>query len=311
MRAQRFVDLTERMIYLRSIPVASMLPPPVLKIIASSLKERIFSPGELLMREGEPISGLHLLTEGVVELTRRGAPPERVEPPESLGFLGVLAKSEAKYHAVAKTSVHTLELSLELTFELLEDHYELLHATLQWLSDSLLQEIQILPAEVLESRLDGVPANVPEDRPLDLVEKVVWLRTLSAFQKTNLNGLAAMANHMQEVRFRDGDRLWSAGENAEYSYFFLKGRAKCETPDGRVWRAGPTSVNGGLEAMAHKQRWYNITAEGPLVVFLSPITSFIDLLEDDFALTQAFLARIASDVIGLLERKAAGGKRIR
>ena len=36
MKAPRFVDLTERMIYLRSIPVASMLPTSVLKIIAST-----------------------------------------------------------------------------------------------------------------------------------------------------------------------------------------------------------------------------------------------------------------------------------
>src|SRR5262245_37485137 len=118
-----------------------------------------------------------------------------------------------------------------------------------------------MPASGLEGRLDGVDASVPEHRELDLVERVVWLRTLTAFMKTNLNALAAMSKQMIEVRLKDGERIWALGDHSDHAFFLLRGRAKCSAPDGRVWRAGPTSVTGGMEAMGNKPRWYDMHAE--------------------------------------------------
>lgn len=308
MKTPRFVDLTERMIYLRSIPVASMLPTSVLKIIASSLTERQFAPGELLMKEGEPIGGLHLLTEGKVALVRKGAPFGALAPPQSLGFLGILARQEGTYHATAEVPVRSLELPSEVLTELLEDHFEFMHATCRYLTERLLYELQEMPAAALESRLDGVDAQIPQHRDLDLVERVVWLRTLGAFTKTNLNALAAMAKQMIEVRMPDGARVWSRGDQPDCAFMVMAGRLKCHAEDGRVWRAGPSSVNGGLEGMANKPRWYDMTADGPIAALKAPIGAFVGVLEDDFGLAQAFMARIAADLIGVLERKVAEGK---
>jgi CRP-like cAMP-binding protein len=307
-KAPRFFDLTERMIYLRSIPVASMLPAPVLKIIASSLSERQFAQGEILMKEGAPISGLHLLTEGKISLVRKGHSFGTLSPPQSLGFLGILARQDGTYHATADLPTRTLELPADVLMELMEDHFEFLHATTRYLSERLLYELQEMPASALESRLDGVDAVVPENRELDLVERVVWLRALTAFTKTNLNALAAMAKQMNEQRLVPGARLWTTGDNSDHALFVVAGRGRCEAPDGRIWRAGPTSVCGGMEGMANKPRWYSMIAETPMVTFRAPIGSFIEVLEDDFGLAQSFTSRIASDLIGLLERKAVEGK---
>ena len=52
MRGDRRFDLTDRIIYLHSIPVATGQPTAVLKALASSMRERTFAPGEVLMREG-------------------------------------------------------------------------------------------------------------------------------------------------------------------------------------------------------------------------------------------------------------------
>ena len=46
----RYVDLTERILHLRSIPVGAMLPAAVLKTIAGCLRERTFDAGTVLMR---------------------------------------------------------------------------------------------------------------------------------------------------------------------------------------------------------------------------------------------------------------------
>lgn len=304
----RLLDLTERIIYLRSIPVAAILPPPVLKVLATNFRERRFARGELLMQEGRPIRALHLLIDGKVSLIKGGRAFGQLTPPQSLGFLGIIAGGDGTYDATAETEVHSLELDAETMIELMEDHFEFFRATLRYLCERFVAELEELPAEILQSRLDGVDAILPEHRPLELVERMAWLRALSVFNETNLNGLAVMAMTVTERRFQPGERIWSAGEHAGENLFVLAGRARCRTPDGlRVWRAGPSSAIGGLEAVAERPRWYDLFADTNLVVLRLPNAAFLDLLEDDFPMATAFMRRISRDVLQLLEAKAARG----
>src|SRR4051812_38787407 len=104
----RLVDLTERMIYLRSIPVAAVLPSTVIKILAAELRDRSFGAGEMLRRGGEPIHGLHLLLEGRLSLVRKGNRFGELAPPQTLGFLGILARTDGTYEARADTEVRSL-----------------------------------------------------------------------------------------------------------------------------------------------------------------------------------------------------------
>src|SRR5204863_7094051 len=108
--------------------------------------------------------------------------------------------------------------------ELLEDHGELLRATLRYLCERLLYEIQDLEADALQSLLDGEDVAVPEDRPLDRVERLVYLRSLGPFKRANLNALAMMAQQLAEVRLAPGEPVWSAGDPADDNFFVLSGR---------------------------------------------------------------------------------------
>jgi CRP-like cAMP-binding protein len=304
----RFVDPTERIIYLRSIPVAAVMPTPVLRIIAAELKERTFSAGEKLMQEGEPIHGLHLLIDGKLSLERKGAPFGTLAPPQSLGFLGILARSEGTYDARAETPVRTLEFDADTLLEVLEDHHEFLEASVRYLAERLLYEIQELPQEAMERRLEGAPPSVPE-RELDLVERILMLRRLRAFGSTNLNALAVMARHLVEQRLEPNTPIWRKGDASSDAFIVLSGTLVCEERDSqRKWRAGPTSVLGGLEAFAEKPRWYDLSAESNVVGFHLPEGSFQDLLEDDFGLASDFIATLAADLLGILEKKAASGQ---
>lgn len=304
----RFVDLTERIIYLRAIPVGAMLPPPVLKIIASYLRETSFDAGDSLMREGEPISALRLLTEGGLSLIRNGKPFGKLAPPQSLGLLGILARADGTYDAMAEVATRCLELDSETLLELLEDHFELLQATLQYLCERLMYEIMELPGETLGDLLEGKATELPE-RDLDLVERMVYLRSLRVFDKANLNALAALAERVVQCRFESGAVIWRSGEPSTCTYFVLRGGARCATDDGQKrWVAGASSVIGGIEAMAGMPRWYQLTAETPLTMFKLPIDCFMDILEDDFALAMAFVALFAAQLVELLEHKAATGQ---
>lgn len=307
-RKDRFSDVTERILYLRSIPVAALLSPPVLKVIAGQMREATFAPGAALMREGQPIDALYFLTSGRLELLRKGKPFGTLAPPQTLGFLGILARGDGTYDATAQEETSTFVLDAEVLTELLEDHFELLRATVRYLCERLLAELQELPEEALGSRLEAEPIPPAPARPMDLVERMVYLRRLRAFKNTNLNSVAVLARHLVEERHAPGDRLWSPGESADANFFIAHGRVRCATPDGRTWGAGPLNALGGIEAEAARPRWYEMTADTELVVFRLPIAGWEDVLEDDFALAQDFMSVLATQLVDVLERKAAQGR---
>jgi CRP-like cAMP-binding protein len=302
---RRFVDLTERMIYLRSIPVAAMLPPPVLKAIAAYLRERTFEAGELLMRVGEPIMALQLLTEGKLALVRGGTEMGTLAPPQSLGFMGILARSDGTYDATAVTRVRSLELASDALLELLEDHFPLLHATLTYLAERLLYELMELPPAML-----GFPFEPPlevGDRPIDLVEEILLLRRMSGFKRTNVNALAALSRQLREVRYPAGTQLWKRGEPAESALFIASGVVVCHKEAGE-WRYGPGTAAGGIENLAGKPRWYDASAETALVALEGRGEGMIDLFEDSFSMGMDFVSMMAEALSGILERKAALGQ---
>jgi CRP-like cAMP-binding protein len=304
----RFVDLTDRIIYLRSIPVAAELPPPVLKIIASYLRERSFPAGSHVMREGEPIEALHLLTDGGLELVRKGKPFGKLEPPQSLGFLGILARSDGTYDATAAVDTRSLELDSETLIELIEDHGELMIAVLRYLGDRLLYEVRELEAAMLEKRYGGSGAPLDGTRADDLVERIAFLRTLAGFSRTNLNALAVIARVFDLRHFEPGERVWSAGEPPDDVVVVIDGEIQCQTEDGKEWTAGPRAFLGVLEGIAQRPHWFHVTAKTRAAAFRCRMPAIIDLFEDDFPMAMDFISLLSMELVDLLETKVALGQ---
>lgn len=304
----RFPDVTERILYLRSIPVAAVLPPPVLKVIAGQMKEDSFPAGASLMREGQPIEALHFLTSGRLALIRKGIAFGHLAPPQTLGFLGILARGDGTYDATAEEEITTFRLDAEVLTELLEDHFELLRATVRYLAERLSAEIQDLPQEQLGSRLEAEEIPPPPPNAMDLVDRMVYLRRLRAFRSTNLNSVAMMARMMIEERHPAGTRIWTAADPADANMFIVHGRVRCRAADGRTWTVGPLNALGGLESAAVRPRWYELVAETDFVGLRMPISGFEDVLEDDFALAQDFMSVFAMQLVDILEKNAAAGR---
>jgi CRP-like cAMP-binding protein len=302
----RFVDVTERMIYLRSIPVAASLGTPVIKIIARNLKERSFKSGDMLMREGEPIESLHLLTDGRLDLVRKGKPFGSLAPPQSLGFLGIIARGDGTYDARAELDTRSLELDAETLLELMEDHFELLSATLKYVSERLLYEVQELPAETLTARMDGTELLPP--RQLDLVERMVYLQTMRPFARANLSALAVLAQLGTSFVHPAGTPIWRQNDPADKTMILISGLAECRTAEGKTWLAGPNSAVGAMDTLSGKPRWHDVEARSTISGLWLPTQGFLELLEDDFSMASTFIATIAADLIGVLEKKAAEGK---
>ncbi len=308
-RSAQLVDLTERLIYLRSIPVAATLPMPVLRLIAAALTARTYPAGAHLMKQGEPIEALHFLIQGKVALSRNGRSLGDLAPPQSLGFLGILARADGTYDATAAVDTETLELEAEPLYELFEEHFALLHASLRYAAERLCSDMQELPAEALAIPFDEHVGPVP-DRPLDLVERIFFLRRVTAFSRASLSALAVVAEQLVEVRTgAAGEVLWRPGDRSEHALMIVAGAVECATADGQKrFRYGPGTAVGGIEALAGRPRWYGVTTAGPLVALRGRTDDLLDVFEDHYPMAMDFVAMLASGIIALMERKAALGE---
>lgn len=299
-------DLTQKMLHIRQIPVGAMLPAGIVRVIAAHLRERTFGPGQRLMRRGEPIDGLHMLLHGGVKLTRDEAPLGDLDAPQTLGFLGILARIDGPYDAIAKNEINAYELDSDTLIELLEDHFELFSATLRYLAERTSSDMQELPQEALG--MPSVELGVIPDRPLDVIERVMFLRKSSGLAQASINALAVMSRQMEEHRVKPGTRFWKVGDPSEQALFIVKGTVLCETADGRQFRYGPGTGAGGIEALADRPRWYSVTAETDLVGLMGRTDHLLDLFENHHRMGLDFITMLAKAQIGLVARRAAMGQ---
>jgi CRP-like cAMP-binding protein len=300
------LDLTERMLHLRQVPVTTMLPAPVLRILASAMRPRTLAPGKQVLSQGTPMEAMYLLTDGALTLTRDGAPFGAINAPQTVGFLSILARQDTPYDAVANIETRALELETDTLLELFADHFELLSATLRYLAERLWLEFQELPAEAL-----GIPAadlgTIP-NRPLDPVERILAFRKTSGFATANLNALAVLTRQTEETRIGPGVTLWEPGDRADRVIFVVKGSVLCNTEDGRTFRYGTGTGVGGIEALAYRPRWYRATTETDVVGFWGHTENLFDLFEHQLRMAMDFIAMLARAQLGLLERKAKLGQ---
>ncbi len=301
-RSRSFVDVTERAIYLRSIPVAAELPPRVLHLIALSLVEREFAAGDVVQRAGEPVEALHLLVEGELALRKGDVQAGTISPPQSVGFLDIIARSEGSWAAVATRPTRTLELNGDRLLQLMEDHFSLFSATLRYAAERLLYEMQELPAAALSIKPETLPIAVPS-RPLDLVERVLIMRSMSVFKRTNVNALSVLTEAMPEHRVAAGTELFAIGDAPTFTVFIVDGTLACTAADGRAFELGTGTAAGGVESLANKPRWYRAVAKTDLTYLRGTADALLDLMEDNFDLGMDFVAMLATGLKGLVARR--------
>ena len=298
--------LTERMLHLRQVPVSAKLSPPVLKIVAEQLRERTFAAGETLFTQGDPMGGVFLLTDGALDLVRDGAPFGSLAAPQTVGFLAALARSDASFAAVARTPVRAFELPVDVMTELYEDNFDLVLATLRYFAERLTIDLGELP----ENELGVAPLemDIAPGRPVDWVEKILCLRKTTGFAEANVHALGVLARRMQEAHVPAGTTLWRIGDRAERAFYILRGTVRCEAADGRVFRYGPGTGLGALEALADRPRWFSATAETDAIGLYGHTDRLLDLFEHEFRMAMDFITMLASLQVELLDRRAALGQ---
>ena len=258
--------LMRRMLALRQFPLFAHADLGALAMVAENVVERTFASGEVVA-PAEQLPSLHLVLDGRLEVGSL-----LIEPRHVYGALEVAAHRPARTSAIALGPTRTLELGASDYFEVLEDNFGLLLATIRDLA------ARVIPLGDLHRRFT-MPFG---EGALGLVERMILMRQHIPFSGARLEALAILAHASTETRFPAGAIIRRANTTAESSLIILEGTLRT---DGRT--LGPGHAIGVLETLAglhYRDSFEAITAVRALETHLATI---FDVLEDhtDFALS--------------------------
>jgi CRP-like cAMP-binding protein len=217
-----------------------------------------------------------------------------------VGALALFARDARGFECSATRDSVALALRADEVFEVFEDHFEMLHAVLRALARESIDTRLGLPGAgfATEVRVD-VAAPV---RPLDLVERLMWLRQVFARNSPRLDAVAEIARTCEEVRYPKGTPLWRIGDRSDRMLTVISGAIAAETATGARFRFGPLDIAGSLDMVAAVPRWYDTVVEDDMVALALDAELVIDLWEDNPDLSFAFLQILASTLLSLRER---------
>lgn len=306
----RQLELTERIMRLRSVPMFRGVATTDLVQVAASMRARSFEKGEIMIREDEPPRSFFMLTAGAVTMHRKGKTIGTVRAPGGVGFLSVLARTAGGTESVADSYTEGYEVRADAIDEMLEDHFSVFLGTLRWVSERVLASTRESPPPPF------TPPTVPfdhliGDRELGIVERIFVLRRSRAMAMANVNSIARVARRMQEIRVPAGTTLWRPGDKSDYSLFIVKGMADLvyrEYKDGPwVQPVGPGYVVGGGESLVNHPRWNELVTREPVVMLKGSREGLLDMMEDDHEVAMRFLSMFAGFLMSMWDRKAEQG----
>jgi CRP-like cAMP-binding protein len=136
----RPLDLVERMARLRkSISFAESRLDAIAELARES-RERRYTPGEILWREGAHMDSFVMLVSGIIECASEETGQRfRFGPGDAVGALDSLAGMPRWYTATAATPVTLLRIECETMFDLFEDHFELAQDVLAMMARAIMR----------------------------------------------------------------------------------------------------------------------------------------------------------------------------
>lgn len=305
LRADARIGTFERILHLKRLPMLRELPAELLGVVAEQLEERLFAPGDPLLRAGDPEPAIHFLVDGTVAVSREGRSLSRCGQGAALGGLGVLAREPARIDAVAESHVLSLGLEPDAVQEIFEDHFTLYSHVLRETGRQLLELLLAYPQATRGLPVPRWPDLGPRD--LDLVERILLLRTVEVFRRASVNALAELSRGLTEIHFEPGMELWRAGEASGFFLLLVSGRADCQVEGGEGFSFGPGTPLGSIESVAERPRWFRAVTATPLICLHGNIEGLRDVLEDNAEMAGDYLAVIASAALRILDGRFAAG----
>lgn len=103
-------DPAATLAYLKKVPIFGTLPPRELEFVARSIKERLYDPGAVIVKQGEPGVGFFLIADGRVEVTHDGHKIREMGPGEFFGEMALMEERIRTATVTAKERTRCLQL---------------------------------------------------------------------------------------------------------------------------------------------------------------------------------------------------------
>lgn len=290
----------ERIHALRSMFGTSGPSTQALAALAQHITPVRIAKGTQLAREGSLLGIVYLIIEGKIVASRNGLSWGEFAAPGSIGFLPALVGGMDGIDCLAVEDTIALALRSEDMLEVLEDHFDLLLGAMRGFARSAIELRRQLPPAAGFSNEVRETTECPA-QPLDLVERILYLRQTFALQRSFVAEIAELARAAQEARFTAGTKLWSIGDAADHAVILLCGVVECESDDGAVFRFGPGDIIGNLDTMASVPRWFNAVTSEYVVALVMPSEVMIDVIEDHPELAFDFLRMFSASLVELRE----------
>jgi CRP-like cAMP-binding protein len=257
--------LMRRMLALRQFPLFASADLAELAMVAENVSERAFERGDTV--DVPETASLHLIVEG-----RLATGARELGARELYGALEVAARRPPRQPATAIEPTRTFELGASDYFEILEDNFRLLLATIRELA------ARALPLGDLRHPL-AMPFG---EGALGLVERMILLRHQIPFSAARLEALAILAHAATEVRWPAGAIVVRAHSRADGSLIILEGTLRAGNRE-----FGPGHAIGVLETLAGFPHTQTFEATSPVRALTTQAATLLDVLEDhsDFALS--------------------------
>jgi CRP-like cAMP-binding protein len=298
-----FTGAFDRLLYLRTLPLFGTLPPDDLALLATYTIERQFEAGAVLIAEAGRVEAIHLLVDGSVRTSRGGVEIGVFGPRDTVGVLGLLARTDAGVEAVTVTAARTLEIGADALLDLFEDHFSILQHVMSGVASLVLDKRrQILLAGAPEPKSEPT---IARSHPLDFVERIFFLRRALPRGFTSVAALAGIARRATELRLEPGALLWSQGDQADAVVIPVSGSIVCVVDGGtHRFRCGPGVFVASSEALAGAPHWYEARVDTTLLALRVSIEDLIDVFDDHFELAMEMLALMARDLLEVAETAA-------
>jgi CRP-like cAMP-binding protein len=296
----------ERILALKRVSLLAGLPAEEVSIIAEHARERFFAKGTALLREGEPISAIHVILDGRAHLSRRGQVMGHVTAGGVVGGMGMLGRDVEGLAAVAETDTQTLELEVDAVLEIFEDHFPILHHALRENCRDVLDLMGRLPPHLYQQAIPPFADVKGPATDLDLVDRILFLRQIAPFARSSINALAELSRGLAEVSFPPGTTVWKEGEASGSVLLVVSGTVMGVARGGAArFSAGAGTPLGSVESMAERPRWFNLVADTKVSGLHGSLEGLIDVFEDNFEMAMDYLALIARWQLRILEMRVS------
>jgi len=129
----------EKILLLKSAPVFERVIGEDLAPLARVAEVELYSPGTVIMKEGDSGDALYIVVRGRVEVSRRGQRLTELGPGDSLGEMSVLDRASRSATATALEETELLRIGSDEFYEILHEQVEIAEGVIRVLCTRLRQ----------------------------------------------------------------------------------------------------------------------------------------------------------------------------